>query len=132
MIQEGYFKVKKAEIVYETSQQIENIKLVAHVAPFPYYSHTIPIRIPWSMGMVWEAYGKGVPLRVPGEIPKPMMSWWCWWSNKPILLLMVQKSSCCALAGQGGLSKTFVQNLVGWLVQLKVNVVDSTLSFKNR
>ena len=37
--------------------------------PFPYYSHTIPIRIPWSMGMVWEAYGKGVPLLgVPEKI----------------------------------------------------------------
>ena len=27
----------------------------------PYYSHTIPIRIPKDMGMVWEAYHKGVP-----------------------------------------------------------------------
>ena len=26
---------------------------------FPCYSHTIPIRTPWSMGVVWEAYGKG-------------------------------------------------------------------------
>ena len=34
---------------------------------FPYYSHTTPIRIPKDMGMVWEAYQKGVPLLgVPG------------------------------------------------------------------
>ncbi len=40
----------------------------------PYYSHTIPIRIPWSMGMIWEAYGNGVPLlRVCGKIPKITM-----------------------------------------------------------
>ena len=29
---------------------------------FPYYSHTIPIRIPKDMGMVWEAYHKGGPI----------------------------------------------------------------------
>ena len=29
---------------------------------FLYYSHTTPIRIPKDMGMVWEAYHKGVPL----------------------------------------------------------------------
>ena len=30
-------------------------------------THTIPIRIPKDMGMVWEASHKGVPLlRVPG------------------------------------------------------------------
>ena len=28
---------------------------------FPYHSHTTPIRIPKYMGMVWEAYHKGVP-----------------------------------------------------------------------
>ena len=34
---------------------------------FPYHSHTTPIRIPKDMGMVWEAYHKGVPvLGVPG------------------------------------------------------------------
>ena len=34
---------------------------------FSYYSHTIPIRIPKDMGMVWEDYHKGVPLLgVPG------------------------------------------------------------------
>ena len=27
----------------------------------PYYSHTTPIRIPQDMGIVWEAYHKGVP-----------------------------------------------------------------------
>ena len=33
----------------------------------PYYAHTTPIRIPKDMGMVWEAYHKGVPLLgVPG------------------------------------------------------------------
>ncbi len=33
----------------------------------PYYSHTTPIRIPKDMGMVCEAYHKGVPLLgVPG------------------------------------------------------------------
>ena len=33
---------------------------------FPYYSHTTPVRIPKDMGMVWEAYHKGVPsLGVP-------------------------------------------------------------------
>ena len=35
--------------------------------PDPFYSHTTPIRIPKDMGMVWEAYHKGVPLLgVPG------------------------------------------------------------------
>ena len=30
-------------------------------------THTIPIRLPKDVGMVWEAYHKGVPLlRVPG------------------------------------------------------------------
>ena len=34
---------------------------------FPYYSHSTPIRIPKDMGIVWEAYHKGVPsLGVPG------------------------------------------------------------------
>ena len=34
---------------------------------FPNYSHTTPIRIPKDMGIVWEAYHKGVPLLgVPG------------------------------------------------------------------
>ena len=34
---------------------------------FPYYSHTTPIRIPKDMGIVWEAYHKGVSLLgVPG------------------------------------------------------------------
>ena len=28
---------------------------------FPYYSHTIPIRIPKDLGIVWEAYHKQVP-----------------------------------------------------------------------
>ena len=28
---------------------------------FPYYSHTTPIRIPKDMGIVWQAYHKGVP-----------------------------------------------------------------------
>ena len=33
----------------------------------PYYSRTTPIRIPKDMGIVWEAYHKGVPLLgVPG------------------------------------------------------------------
>ena len=38
--------------------------------PFPYYSHTTPIRI-GSAGMVWEAdMGRGSTcLGVPGEIP---------------------------------------------------------------
>ena len=35
---------------------------------FPYYSHTTPIRIPKDMGMVWEAYHKGVPLLGVPEI----------------------------------------------------------------
>ncbi len=30
--------------------------------PYPYYSHTTPTRIPKDMGIVWEAYHKGVPL----------------------------------------------------------------------
>jgi len=35
---------------------------------FPYYSHTIPVRIAKDMGMVWEGYHKGVPLLgVPGS-----------------------------------------------------------------
>ena len=43
---------------------------------FPYYSHTTPITIPRDMGMVWEAYHKGVPLMgVPGfsleKLPGP-------------------------------------------------------------
>ena len=41
---------------------------------FPYYSHTIPIRIPKDMGMVWaiiwEAYHKGVPLL---GVPLPIL-----------------------------------------------------------
>ena len=32
------------------------------------HSHTTPIRIPGSMGIVWEASGKRVPLGVPGDI----------------------------------------------------------------
>ena len=37
------------------------------MASFPFYSHTTPIRILKDMGMVWEAYHKGVPvLGVPG------------------------------------------------------------------
>ena len=36
---------------------------------FPYYSHTTPIRIPKDMGMVWEAYHKGVPLLGVPENP---------------------------------------------------------------
>ncbi len=36
---------------------------------FPYYSHTIPIRIPKDMGIVWEAYHKGVPLLGVPENP---------------------------------------------------------------
>jgi len=28
------------------------------MTPFPYYSHTTPIRMPKDMGMVWEWYGK--------------------------------------------------------------------------
>ena len=35
--------------------------------PYPYYSHTTPIRTPKDMGIVWDAYHKGVPLLgVPG------------------------------------------------------------------
>ena len=44
------------------------------VPPFPYYSHTTPIRIPWSMGMVWEAYRKGVPLLGVPENPIESMA----------------------------------------------------------
>ena len=41
----------------------------------PYYSHTTPIRIPKDMGIVWEAYHKGVPLLgVPGK--SPLIIWW--------------------------------------------------------
>ena len=36
---------------------------------FPYYSHTTPIRIPKDMGIVWEAYHKGVPLLGVPENP---------------------------------------------------------------
>ena len=44
--------------------------------PFPYYSHTIPIRIPLSMGMIWEAYGNGGPtIEGPWKIPNKLMSW---------------------------------------------------------
>ena len=43
--------------------------------PYPYYSHTTPIRIPKDMGMVWEAYHKGVPLLgVPGITL--LIHWW--------------------------------------------------------
>ncbi len=34
----------------------------------PYYSHTTPIKIPKDMGIVWEAYHKGVPLLVVSRI----------------------------------------------------------------
>ena len=37
--------------------------------PYPYSSHTILIRIPKDLGVVWETYHKGVPLLgVPGLI----------------------------------------------------------------
>ena len=36
---------------------------------FPYHSHTIPIRIPKEMGIVWEAYHKQVPLLGVPENP---------------------------------------------------------------
>ena len=36
---------------------------------FPYSSHTTPIRIPKDMGIVWEAYHKGVPLLGVPENP---------------------------------------------------------------
>ncbi len=46
------------------------------------YSHTIPIRIPWSMGIVWEAYGKGVQLlRVPRKIPNVRSKIWNGWEH---------------------------------------------------
>ena len=36
----------------------------------PYHSHKNPLKYGNGMGMIWEAYGKGVPLlRVPGKIP---------------------------------------------------------------
>ena len=35
----------------------------------PYYSHTIPIRIPKDMGIVWEACHKQVPLLGVPENP---------------------------------------------------------------
>ena len=35
----------------------------------PYYSHTTPITIPKDMGIVWEAYHKGVPLLGVPENP---------------------------------------------------------------
>ena len=38
----------------------------------PYYSHTTPIRIPKDMGMVWEAYHKGVPCPW-GSLEFPLM-----------------------------------------------------------
>ena len=38
-----------------------------NATPYPYYSHTTPIRIPKDMGIVREAYHGGVPLLgVPG------------------------------------------------------------------
>ena len=40
---------------------------------FPYYSHTTPIRIPKDMGIVWEAYHKGVPLLGVPENPIEML-----------------------------------------------------------
>ena len=45
--------------------------------PYGKASHTIPITIPKDMGMVWEAYHKGVPLLgVPGIT---LDSWYlCW------------------------------------------------------
>ena len=36
---------------------------------FPYYSHTIPISLGILMGMLWEAYHKGVPLLGVPENP---------------------------------------------------------------
>ncbi len=43
---------------------------------FPYYSHTTPIRIPKDMGMVWEAYRKGVPLLGVPENPIEITASW--------------------------------------------------------
>ncbi len=40
---------------------------------FPNYSHTTPIRIPKDMGIVWEAYHKGVPLV---GFPENPIEWW--------------------------------------------------------
>ena len=40
---------------------------------FPCYSHTTPIRIPKDMGIVWEAYHKGVPLLGVPENPIDLM-----------------------------------------------------------
>ena len=37
---------------------------------YPYHSHTTPIRISNAMGIVWEAYHKGVPLEVRGITPE--------------------------------------------------------------
>ena len=46
--------------------------------PFPYYSHTIPIRIPWSMGMggLWEG---GPTIEAPWKNPKIQKPsfWFC-------------------------------------------------------
>ena len=51
---------------------------------FPYYSHTTPTRIPKDMGIVLEAYHKGVPLLgVPG-ITLEIMNAECNYFKMPI------------------------------------------------
>ena len=62
---------------YKTKHRFQSVGPIfrdpqGHGTPWaPYYSHIFPnptpIRIPKDMGMVWEAYHKGVPLLgVPG------------------------------------------------------------------
>ena len=64
-----YYRFVNAMCWLNLSWEIPVIGIVR--PPFLYYSHTTPIRIAWSIGIVWETYGKGVSLLgFPGEIPK--------------------------------------------------------------
>ena len=64
--------------------------------PYPYYSHITPIRIPKDMGIVWEAYNKGVPLLgVPGGSPFIFPWLNCWFegmTNKNIAIRHLKRS----------------------------------------
>ena len=57
----------RLRMIHDQDPRINGIFGDPLIVSFPYYSHTTPIRIPKDMGIVWEAYHKGVPLLgVPG------------------------------------------------------------------
>ena len=56
-----------SSLAAEAHDYFRHVKPLGADSWYPYYSHTTPIRILKDMGIVWEAYQKGVPLLgVPG------------------------------------------------------------------